>query len=116
MSDQNSGSRLNGSAHRGRELTIKVDGRPVRAFAGETIAAALMADGQLACQSDDGRELGVFCNIGICHSCLMTVNGVHGVRTCRTGVSEGCVVETRRFVRPPEIEPGPESAAEESGE
>ena len=101
MTEQPKAIRLNGSEGRGRSVTIFLDGRPVKAFAGETIAAALMAHGHWVCQSDGDRELGVFCNIGVCHSCLMTVNGVSGVRTCKTLVSEGCTVETRRFA------PGP---------
>jgi len=102
--------RLNGSGDRGRQVTIFLDGRPVKAFAGETIAAALMAHGHWVCQSDGDRPLGVFCNIGVCHSCLMTVNGVNGVQTCKTPVSEGCTVESRRLVPGPGGDSGKKAA------
>jgi sarcosine oxidase subunit alpha len=35
-----------GKVERGRKITLKVDGEPVMAFEGETIAAALIASGQ----------------------------------------------------------------------
>ena len=113
MKEQPKAIRLKGSEGRGRPVTIIVDGQPVKAFAGESIAAALMADGRWICQSDNDRQLGVFCNIGVCHSCLMTVDGVNSVRTCKTPVSEGCTVETRRFSHRPEGEPGDQSRVPE---
>ncbi|MBI5580080.1 MAG: (2Fe-2S)-binding protein [Deltaproteobacteria bacterium] len=82
---------------RGEALEIKVDGKAIPAFAGETVATALLAAGLLSCQSHDDRALGVFCNIGQCCSCLMTIDGVSGVRACQTLVSPGLVVESRRL-------------------
>ena len=38
---------------------------------------------------------GIFCAIGRCTDCAMTVNGVPGVRTCITRVEEGMRVETQ---------------------
>jgi D-hydroxyproline dehydrogenase subunit gamma len=80
---------------RGAPVEIEVDGRPVQAFAGESVAAALLASGIFSCQSHDGRPLGVFCNIGQCFSCLMTIGGVSGARACQSPVSPGLKVETR---------------------
>jgi sarcosine oxidase subunit alpha len=84
------------TVQRGTPLEIEVDGRPVRAFAGESVAAALLSSGLFVCQSHDGRPLGVFCNIGQCCSCMMTIGGVSGVRACQAPVSPGLKVETRR--------------------
>jgi predicted molibdopterin-dependent oxidoreductase YjgC len=84
------------NVQRGIPLEIEVDGRPVPAFAGESVAAALLAAGIFFCQSHDGRPLGVFCNIGQCCSCLMTVDGMSGVRACQTPASPGLKVVTRR--------------------
>ena len=91
--------RLDKEIERGQAVTIFVDGRPVKAFKGETIAAALIADGHRLCQTRNLQPMGVFCNIGICHGCLMTVNDKSGVKTCSTLVSEGCRIETRRVER-----------------
>jgi len=93
------GIRLEKEIERGDAVTIFVDGRPVKAYKGETIAAALIADGHWVCQTHNSRSMGVFCNIGICYGCVMTVNGKTGVKTCSTMVSDGCRIETRRIER-----------------
>ncbi len=84
---------------RGAAFAILVDGRPVAAHQGESVAAALLAAGHLAFQHHQGRPLGVFCNIGQCHGCLLTIDGVSGVRACQTPARPGMVVETRRVAR-----------------
>jgi len=84
------------NVQRGAPLVIEVDGQPIRAFAGEKVTTVLLSSGIFTCQSHDGRSLGVFCNIGQCCSCLMTIGGVSGVRACQTTVSPGLKVETRR--------------------
>ena len=78
-------------------LTITVDGKPIKAFQGETIASALMRNGHFVSRTIDGKPLGVYCNIGVCHSCVMTVNGQLGVRICQTPVSDGCRIDSQHF-------------------
>jgi predicted molibdopterin-dependent oxidoreductase YjgC len=67
----------------------------MKAHAGETIAAALMNAGCFVSRTIDQKPLGVYCNIGVCHSCVMTVNGTPNVRICKTPVTAGCRVETQ---------------------
>ena len=78
-------------------LQIIVDGRPVSARQGETIAAALLAAGiRVNRQTKKRREpRGLFCGIGQCTDCVMVVNGVPNVRTCVTAVADGMIVETQ---------------------
>lgn len=80
----------------GRVVTLTVDGRPLEARAGDTVAAALVAVGRLGFRTTlRGRApRGVFCGMGICFDCVVTVNGVSGVRACVTPVAEGMRVET----------------------
>ena len=66
---------------------------------GETVITALIAEGRLTCQNHDSRPLGAFCNIGICHGCLMDIEGISGVRACQTEVKPGMTVETRQVVK-----------------
>ncbi len=99
MSEETGAKRLNSSIKRGEQIEFYFDGQPLKAFKGETIAAALMASGHTVARTIDSQPLGVYCNIGVCHSCLMTVNGVKSVRTCRAQVTEGCKVETQHFER-----------------
>lgn len=91
--------RLNQGIKRGEMVEIICDGQPIKAYRGETIATALMAAGHFIFRTLDDNPMGVYCNSGVCHSCLMKVNGVSGVRTCQTPVSEGCRVETQHFER-----------------
>ncbi len=69
---------------RGKKLTFRFDGKPIEAYAGETIAAALHAsDIQVLSHSlKHHRPRGFFCAIGKCSSCMMEVNGVPNVKTC----------------------------------
>ena len=80
---------------RGSPITFTVNGRRVSAYEGESIAAALMAAGHRVFRrtvpGDSPR--GVFCGMGMCYDCLVTVDGVPNVRACMSEVREGCVVE-----------------------
>ena len=80
-----------------RETKIQVDGREIPAVIGEPIAAALAAAGirvhRYTAQRSEPR--GIFCAIGQCTDCVMTVNGTPNVRTCITPVVDGMVVETQ---------------------
>lgn len=80
-----------------RMLRITVDGRELAAREGETIAAALLAEGirvnRLTKKRHEPR--GLFCGIGQCTDCVMVVNGVPNTRTCVTPVADGMVIETQ---------------------
>ncbi len=97
MGENTNAIRLNEGIKRGEPVQIYVDGVPVSAYKGETIATALLAAGIIVSRTIDDKPLGVHCNIGVCHSCVMTVNGVSSVRICRTPVSEGCRIETQHY-------------------
>ena len=76
---------------------IVVDGKPVMARQGDTIASALVAEGVrvLRYSTKRGEPRGMFCAIGRCTDCAMTVDGVPNVRTCMTPARPGMVVETQ---------------------
>ncbi|MBN1828407.1 MAG: (2Fe-2S)-binding protein [Deltaproteobacteria bacterium] len=87
-----------GAAPPRRTVTVIVDGEPIRAFEGEMIAAALAAAGRrhLRFTGKHGQPRGVFCAIGRCTDCIMTVNDKPNVRTCVTPVQDGMIVQTQR--------------------
>lgn len=84
------------AVERGETLLIEVDGQPVEAYAGETVAAVLLAAGRRSFRHTDKGHVprGLFCGMGICFDCLVTVDGVPNVRACMTPVQTGMVVET----------------------
>ncbi len=75
-------------------FTIMVNGRPVEAWPGESIAAVLLAAGRRVFRQTAGHApRGFFCGMGICFDCLITLNGVPNVRSCVTPAAPDCVVE-----------------------
>ena len=78
----------------GKLVSITVDGKEIQAVEGEPIAAALLAQGMRVMRKTPrfGEPRGVFCGIGRCTDCIMTVDGVPNVRTCVTPVKNGMVI------------------------
>jgi len=86
------------AVERGRPLSFEVDGERVEACEGESIAAALLATGRRLTRwtARTGEPRGYFCGMGVCHDCLVAVDGGPNVRACTTPVREGMRVELRR--------------------
>lgn len=78
-------------------VNIEVDGETICAREGEPIAAAIMAAGKLKLRytRKNNEPRGVFCGIGRCTDCVMTVDGQANVRTCVTPVKAGMKIETQ---------------------
>ena len=75
---------------------VVVDGVAVTAEEGDTVAAVLVRDGRASWRRTrrGDRPRGLFCGMGACQDCLVTVDGVDGVRACLAPVSPGTVVST----------------------
>lgn len=73
------------------------DGRPMTAQSGQTVAAALLAEGIRSWRTTrfGGRPRGLFCGIGVCFDCLVTVNDEPNVRACLAVLAPGDVVRTQ---------------------
>lgn len=82
---------------KGKAVEIIVDGKPVAAYEGEPILAALLAGGikinRYTVKRHEPR--GLFCGIGQCTDCAMIVDGQPNVRTCITPVKAGMVINTQ---------------------
>lgn len=76
-------------------VTITVNGQAVQAYAGESLAAVLMAAGYRVFRRTEagGAPRGFFCGMGACFDCLVTVNGLPNQRSCMIEVQDGCVIE-----------------------
>lgn len=81
-----------------RDVTFTLDGRKLTGRAGETIAAALVANGinTFRTMPDTGEPRGVFCGVGRCTDCLMTVDGELNVRACVVLAREGQQIKTQQ--------------------
>jgi sarcosine oxidase subunit alpha len=81
---------------RTQAVQIEVDGQMHIAYEGETIAAALLAAGvRVLHMTGTHAPRGVYCGMGVCHGCLVTVNGVPNVRACATLVEPGLKISTQ---------------------
>lgn len=85
---------------RGPEVTIQLDGAPLRAHEGESVAAALMAAGHgVTRRTVGGAPRGVYCGMGVCFECLVVVDGIPNTRACMTWVREGMEVARQDGLR-----------------
>lgn len=114
MNESSENARIRAGVTRGREVTISVDGEPVRAYEGETIGGALTASGLRAIRRSPHRRdpRGLYCGMGLCHECLVTVDGQANERACMTPVRAGQVVELQNgfgHVNTDPFEPAPSS-------
>lgn len=78
---------------RAERMGIRFDGVQVAAIDGETIAAALSAAGVLAFRSAaSGAPRGLWCGMGACFDCIVTVDGRAAQRACMVKARDGMVV------------------------
>jgi predicted molibdopterin-dependent oxidoreductase YjgC len=92
---------LGPGVERGAEVAIAIDGRPVAAHLGETVAAVLFAEQRVAVRrTTQGTPRGVFCGMGTCFECLVVVDGVPNTRACMTWVREGMEVRSQYGLGP----------------
>jgi len=87
-----------GDAPPRRKVAITVDGEPLEAFEGEMIAAALWSAGKkdLRYTKKNNQPRGIYCGIGRCTDCVMIVDGIPNIRTCKTPVREGMIIKTQK--------------------
>ena len=77
-------------------LSLTFDGRALRADAGQTVGGALTAAGIRSWRATrrQGRPRGLFCGIGVCFDCLITVDGQPSQRACLVPVADGMRLES----------------------
>ncbi len=80
---------------RSKVIEFEFNGRPVRAYEGDTVGSALYASGvRIFSRSFKfHRVRGMLCVSGSCPNCLMTVDGVPNVRACVRRVEQGMKVK-----------------------
>lgn len=80
----------------GPPITVVFDGRPIRAVPGDSVGAALARAGVRAWRTTrrGGRPRGLFCGIGICYDCLLTINGAVDQRACLVPAVDGMDVQS----------------------
>ncbi len=79
------------------EVPFTLDGEAARGREGDTVAAALLALGRQSFRETavSGAERGPWCLMGVCHDCLVAVDGRGSVQACLVPLRAGMVVETQ---------------------
>ena len=83
------------SDHEPPTVAFVFDGAAIAARRGQSVGAALTEAGIRAWRTTrrDERPRGLFCGIGVCFDCLLTVDGRPNQRACLVPVAEGMVCE-----------------------
>jgi NADPH-dependent 2,4-dienoyl-CoA reductase/sulfur reductase-like enzyme len=77
-------------------VRLTFNGRDVSAHPGQSVAAALVDAGIRSWRTTrrNARPRGLFCGIGVCYDCLITVDGVPNQRACLVPVADGMRLTT----------------------
>ncbi len=79
-------------------LMFTFEGREIAAQFGMTVGAALAGAGEHRLRETRlGPERGLFCGMGVCQDCLVSVDGKPNQRACTTKVERGMVVTRQAF-------------------
>jgi predicted molibdopterin-dependent oxidoreductase YjgC len=78
---------------RGGPVRIFFDGRVIEAYAGESVASALLAAGICTLRASPRAKAprGAFCWTGVCQECVVVADGVRRP-ACRLEVRDGMVI------------------------
>lgn len=78
-------------------IALTLDGQPIAARAGETVAAALLRAGisRFRTTPVSGAPRLPFCMIGHCFDCLIQIDGLGSRQACLTTVQDGMRLRTQ---------------------
>lgn len=76
---------------------LRFDGQEIPFAPGATVGSALLAAGIRSWRTTriEGRPRGIFCGIGICFDCLVTVDGEPNQRACLARAAPGMDVRSQ---------------------
>lgn len=81
--------RIHCDQQKGRPVSITVNGRIIEAYEGESVHSAMTAAGIRTLRTrKSGDPRGVFCGMGICYECLVTIDNIPDRRACMTPVTD----------------------------
>lgn len=84
----------------GQTVQFTLDGEPVTARFGTSLAAALLAhSGDSSRETATGAGRTAFCMMGVCFDCLVDVDGQPNTQACMTLVRDGMIVKRQIGLR-----------------
>jgi len=90
------------------DVSIEFEGRTFHGVRGQSIAGILLANDVLDWRTTGvgHRPRGLFCGIGVCFDCVVTVDGILDVRACQRRANGGEIVERQHILPPTPTEGG----------
>jgi len=87
--------------NRGKSIEVLLNGNFVIAYEGELASTVLQAEGISVFnhKHQNGKASGIYCAMGVCYECLITVDSVPNVRACQTLVRDQMVIQTTDLVK-----------------
>ena len=81
----------------GDALAFTIDGRPASGRRGDTVAAAMLANGVETCRTTpvSNAPRAPYCMMGVCFECLVVIDGVGNRQGCLVALAEGMSVGTQ---------------------
>lgn len=79
-------------------VSVSIDGEPVRVAAGQSVAAAVLAQGLSWTRRTplSGTPRAPLCMMGVCFECLMEIDGVANRQACQVTVADGMRIRRQR--------------------
>jgi sarcosine oxidase subunit alpha len=83
--------------NRGKKFDIYFNGERVDAYEGETVAAALIANGNYIFRETEKKNpRSMYCGIGLCNECMIEINGSSRTKACQTLATPNSKIETQK--------------------
>lgn len=88
--------------NRGKSIHVEINGKKVIAYEGELVSTVLQAEGISVFnhKHKTGKPSGIYCSMGVCYECLVTVDNVPNIRACQTFIRDHMVIQTDDQVKP----------------
>lgn len=80
------------------KITFQFENKSYTANSGESIASALISNKIYAINDKNTSKRGVFCGMGICHECLVEVNGKNNVRACIKKLDSNAIIYKQKEI------------------
>lgn len=79
-----------------KKISFTFDGETYEGLEDDTIASALLANGirTLRKHEESGNPRGIYCNIGHCYECRVTVNDETNIRACLTPIKDNMIIKS----------------------
>ncbi|MBM3719976.1 MAG: hypothetical protein FJW51_05040 [Actinobacteria bacterium] len=96
MSESNAKEVKEASRHLSQTLTFTYCGEKFEGRVGDSIASAMVRNGQLTCRENEtGQPRGIFCGMGVCNECQVEVDDEPGVLSCMSSLKSGTRIVTQ---------------------